>query len=609
MKSHNQASVNLRWTAPRVGTILRFPKILSILLFRNGTKVPSPGIESSKFRYCSSEQFTFVGHIIYKFINMGTFMSGASSSVVSCDKEMLKMGETIEGLSLFVRRLRTDLQRPRNIAGAAGVLILLAAAVFFPACGGSSGSSSTVPPPVPSIQNVNNSTDPSSPINLPIEINGSGFQSAPGKVVFSQASSGITATVTPNAGGWTDTGIVVTVPAGDGTNQFTLPGTVTVKVTTSGGSSNEKTLTLVQTLTFNVNNVTWATTTALPSPLGGLSAAAVPVSDTSAFVVVAGGFNGVNNFTTVYCNTLATDGTVGPSWTNIPTNPLPASRAYAAMVEADPGNSLVPTGSRYVYVLGGQANAADAPGGTATVYMASVDTNSGAVGSWTQLTSSLPQTLVGPAAALFNGYIYVVGGLRSDGTPSPYVYSAPVNSDGTLGTWTTSPNSYPMGISFATAFGFAGKLYVLGGDIANSTTPNQQGTLGTGTTTVNFASARNGVVGAWSPTSATIKNRKKHITWTAFGQVIDAEGIYSGGTTGALELERSVIQSDSTLASWNGITASVNQINANVYNAAAIVSPLQSPTATPRFLLLGGQTVSALPAGVPSAKVYYNNAP
>ena len=52
------------------------------------------------------------------------------------------------------------------------------------------------------------------------------------------------------------------------------------------------------------------------------------------------------------------------------------------------------------------------PGGTADVYMASVDSNSGAVGAWTKLASSLPEPLVGPAAALFNGYVYVIGGLR-----------------------------------------------------------------------------------------------------------------------------------------------------------------------------------------------------
>jgi hypothetical protein len=478
-------------------------------------------------------------------------------------------------------------------------------AAIFIGCSGN-GATSTTPPPVPSILNINSSTDPSSPVGLPIEINGSGFQSSPGKVVFAQATTGVTATVQPSAAGWSESGIVVTVPTGTGTTLFTAPGDVSVTVTTSGGTSNAVTLSLVQTLTFDVNNVTWAATTPLPTATTGLRAAAVPVSDTSAFVVVTGGYDGTANTTTVLSNTITAAGPVGTTWTAIPTNPLPSPRAHHGMVEADPENSLVSAGSHFIYVIGGQQNSTDAPGGTTTVFMASVDANSGAVGQWTQLASSLPEPLIGPAVAIFNGSIYVVSGLRPDGTPSQNVYSAQVKSDGTLSTWSKSLSTYSPAVSFATAFGFASKLYILGGDSGTSTNPNEQGSPGI--SNVNFASALNGTVAAWTSTAQTIKSRKKQITWTAFGQVIDAEGVYQGNP-GSLELERNVIQADGTLTSWNGITSSVNQISANVYNAAALVSPLQSPTATPRFLLLGGQSFSTTVPGPLSATVYYNSAP
>lgn len=208
--------------------------------------------------------------------------------------------------------------------------------------------------------------------------------------------------------------------------------------------------------------------------------------------------------------------------------------------------------------------------------------------------------------ALYNGHVYVVGGLTSSGVPSPDVYSAPVNSDGTLGSWTTSTNFYPSAVSFATAFGFGGNLYVLNGDKNSSNDPNAQGV--SGIHQVNLASAHNGVVGTWTATQQTIKARKKQITWLSFGQVIDAEGIYDG-SPGSLELERSSINPDATLASFNGITSSVNQINANVYNAAAVVSPLQSASGNPRFLLLGGQAFATTPPGPLSSTVYVNNAP
>jgi len=126
---------------------------------------------------------------------------------------------------------------------------------------------------------------------------------------------------------------------------------------------------------------------------------------------------------------------------------------------------------------------------------------------------------------------------------------------------------------------------------------------------VNFASALNGVVGSWTSTSTTIKNRKKQITWTAFGQIIDAEGIYSG-LPGSLELERSQVNPDGTLASFNGITAATNQIGANVYNAAAVVSPVNSAAQTPRFILIGGQDFTTLSTpGIISGNVYVNTAP
>jgi hypothetical protein len=116
------------------------------------------------------------------------------------------------------------------------------------------------------------------------------------------------------------------------------------------------------------------------------------------------------------------------------------------------------------------------------------------------------------------------------------------------------------------------------------------------------------VVGTWTANpNSTIKARLKHIVWPAFGQVILGEGVYSGNP-GSSELERSQVNPDGSLASWNGLTG-VNAPNANVYNASAFVSPLQSAAATPRFLLLGGQSFVNAGIGTLSNKVYVNNAP
>lgn len=489
-----------------------------------------------------------------------------------------------------------------NRRGTASLAFVLGAVLFLAGCGGGGGKA-----PIPVIQNLNSSTSPSSPVSLPIEIDGTGFQGAPGAVIFTQGS--ITATVTPNSSGWSDTGIVVDVPTGSSSTKFTVPGTVEVSVHTSGGTSNTESLALIQTFTFNVNNITWTTTTPLPTPMAGMRAVAVPGSTpATAFVVVTGGYDGTKNNTTVLANTINADGTLGANWSAITTNPLLSPRADQGMAEADPGNSLVPVTARFIYVIGGQQTATDTPGGTNTVFMAPVDPTTGAVGAWTQLASNLPASLIGPGVTLYDGYIYVVGGLQTSGIPSSVVYSAPVNSDGTLGAWTQSPNPYPVTVAFPTVFGFGGNLYVINGDDQNETSPNVADNGGV--TNASLAPARFGAVGTWTPTSATIKNRSKQIAWLEFGQIIDAEGTYNGGVTGSTELERTTVNPDGTLGSWSGVTA-VNAPNANVYNATSIVSPVLSSTNAPRFLVFGGEQFltpgATYPTNPLSSTVYVNN--
>lgn len=487
----------------------------------------------------------------------------------------------------------------------AGVLVAIGTG-FLIGCGASGGTKD----PVPQIQNINSSTTPTSPVNLPIEINGSGFQTAPGKVVFTQGS--ISATVVPSSGGWSDTGIVAVVPAGSGSTNFTLPGTISVTVETSGGTSNAVNLNLIQTLSFSPSNMAWTTTLALPKPLTGLRAIAVPgATSSTAFAVVTGGYDGTANSNVSYSINLNPDGTVGSttniSWTTIQANSLPETRAHHAMAEADPTNSLVATNARYVYVIGGQKLSTDAPGGTDSIFMSTVDPTAGSIPTWQALTSTLPQQLLGASAAVYNGYLYLAGGLTTGALPSSAVYSAPIKSDGTLGTWTTATNALPTATAFGSMFAFGGKLYFINGDPNNSTTPNDQDS---GTNNVYYATITRGTVGAWTLTSSlTSKSRNKGILFAAFGQVINGEGIYNGNP-GSSEFERSTVNADGSLASWNGLTGS-NVSNANVYNASAFVSPLISPTQTPRFLFLGGQefTGTSGPGGALSSTVYVNSAP
>jgi hypothetical protein len=484
-----------------------------------------------------------------------------------------------------------------HIGSTRKLVILALALAVLGACGDDDHEN---PPPAPQILNINNATAPASPVGVSIEINGSDFGSAPGRVDFAQGDN--VAAIAPDAAGWSPTGVIVTVPASGAGGTFTVPGSVLVTLVTEGGTSNAVELELVSVPTFSVSNVQWATTTALPTALRGLRGAAVPNTTESAYVILAGGNDGTDNVATVYSTMLDPEGSLG-SWT--PTAALPAARAHHAIAIAHPGNAPVAAEARHVYVIGGQEAVSVAPGGTATVYVGSVSLDDGTVSGWSE-TTSIPEALVGASAVLYNGYLYVLGGLRPDGTPTDGVHSARVGTDGMLGAWTTSANPYAAPVAFATAFGFGGNLYVLGGETASSGDPNAQG--GAGTKMVRHAPIRWGVVGAWGGAADLVKQRKKHVTWTAFGQTLAAEGVYEGAA-GSLELERSSIEPNGAFAAWNGITSTANQINANVYNAAAIVSPLRSASGAPRFLLIGGQKFVTMGAGELSSAVYRNTAP
>ncbi|HEV2323745.1 MAG TPA: hypothetical protein VGS10_07325 [Terracidiphilus sp.] len=227
----------------------------------------------------------------------------------------------------------------------------------------------------------------------------------------------------------------------------------------------------------------------------------------------------------------------------------------------------------------------------------------------------MPQALFGLAATVHNGYLYVAGGVGSNGAPVSAVYSAAINTDGTLGTWTTSTNSLPTARAFGNVFVFGGVIYYIGGDVNTGVAPNDQDV---GDTSVYYAGAIRGVVGSWTQNgNSTIHDRAKGILFNAYGQVISGEGVYTG-SVGSGEMETSTINANNTtndaLNSWTGLTGSSGQApKANVYNAAGFTSPLVTASATPapRFLILGGQgltgTIGA--GGALSSTVYYNSKP
>jgi hypothetical protein len=209
----------------------------------------------------------------------------------------------------------------------------------------------------------------------------------------------------------------------------------------------------------------WDPGTPLPAQRGGHS---VVVTD-GAVVLTGGQFANRANTPTTLVAALGPDGRLG-AWTDGP--PLPGPRFHHASVAHN----------GWIYVIGGL----EARTSVATVFAARIGTD-GRPGDWAPL-APLPAPRSHHAALVHDGALYVVAGLN--GNPAGAheqlrdVLRAPIQSDGTLGTW-TSAGTLDSAYATHAAFVYQGWLYVVGGVENNARfvatvwrAPLRDGTLG-----------------------------------------------------------------------------------------------------------------------------------
>jgi hypothetical protein len=202
--------------------------------------------------------------------------------------------------------------------------------------------------------------------------------------------------------------------------------------------------------------------------------------------------------TTVDYAPILSSGALG-SWTA--TTPLLAATDYAT--------SVVYNG--YVYEIGGCYNCTP----YTTVDYAPI-LSSGALGSWTA-TTSLPQALDQATSVVYNGYMYEVGGYNGSAVVTTVDY-APINSNGTLGSWTPT-TSLPQTLEGATSVVYNGYVYEIGG--YNSTYVS----------TVDYAPINsNGTLGTWTATTPLPVATQVATSVVYNGYVYEIGG-YNGSTT------------------------------------------------------------------------------
>ncbi len=498
-------------------------------------------------------------------------------------------------------------------------------AMLLQACGGGGGGATF---PMPAITDISGAATGSGSAGSGFIVDGSGFGTLSGSgttngysVDFRDAASNsIVASASYAGSGWTSVYIKAVVP----NSGLTVGTTYKVTVTTPGGTSNSVSFTLVASVAFSPSTIAWGSTSALPQAIQGFPTVVAPVSVTSGSTTTttthiytfggntaASGTIGASsaNVAAVYSNTIndGTNGTtagtlVAASW-KTEANTLPEARGFAAGALADGLNSQV-SGSGTLYVLGG-LDASDAA--TSTVYYASLGSD-GSVGTWAT-TTALPQARYAFGAVVFRGRLYIAGGNDAAGTPIATVYSAQINSNGTLGAWSTLP-SLAVPVAYHQLVTTGGVLYVLGGTSTAAVDPTSAAQSAGSVPDVYYNSIDpDGTLSGsgWTPNANKLKKAVEKYTVVAIGaNVLASGGLYSGSPGSTEEQYATQSTTDASMGAFNGATGS-NTISGtaggyNFFNQSAAL--YVDPAGNPHVMILGGQTVGTIPTTVQNGVWY-----
>lgn len=266
----------------------------------------------------------------------------------------------------------------------------------------------------------------------------------------------------------------------------------------------------------------------------------------------------------------------------------------------------------YLYSIGGYS------GQTGTYYntvqYAAINDDC-SLGNWTNNATSFDTAGRGGITAFaYNGYMYVTGGIGSGGNSSAVRY-APIDSDGSVGTW-NSTTTLPSAMNRHQTVVWGNRLYVLGGttlalpDFNNGATTGSRPT-GSGSTAVRYTTINDDgtLASSWSTGTSLPYDVYE------FGATVQGDYMYMGGgftSTGSGVSQTFYvvsIASDGSLGSWivtydrgSGFRiASFGMVESNGYlyviggrqdTGATSSERLVSTVRTERFFEGSGQTTA-----------------
>ena len=294
---------------------------------------------------------------------------------------------------------------------------------------------------------------------------------------------------------------------------------------------------------------TWTATTALPSARGLQTSVAY-----NGFVYSIGGSpDGSFGLVDVLVAPINANGTLG-AWSA--TTSLPTQRSAHSTVVYN----------GYLYTFGGSP---DAQVALSEVLYAPIQAD-GSVGAWST-TTALPTGRQGLSCVAYNGFVYAMGGDNGSFNFMSDVLVAPINANGTLGSWTAT-TALPAGRYFLSSVAHNGFVYVIGGWDASLAMSGEV-----------FAAPinSNGTVGTWSATTALPSGRLAHATMV-YGDNVYSIGGLATGFAGTGEV---------VVSPFNPDALNANQSPDRLRGYYSHLVDLQSDTNT-RYVLLNGQASS-----------------
>jgi hypothetical protein len=265
----------------------------------------------------------------------------------------------------------------------------------------------------------------------------------------------------------------------------------------------------------------WSATTSLPNAVSTQGT----MTQGGAMFVAGGTHDGTNALTSVYSALPSGGGNLG-AWGG--QTPMGTNRFGFGAVAS----------STHLYAIGGH----DSSGALAGAEGAAPGAG-GAVTGWSSY-SVLPVARDQGAACIYEGFIYLTAG-SDDGTAagaSSIVYSAPIESDGSLGTWvnTSVLITRRWGVTCAVV---GARLYVLGGQDSNGDFEGD----------VQWAPiAADGTLGAWTQTTGFAPSRFEHATVAIGNFLYVIGGVGSAGLFPDVEVAQ--VAGDGSIAAWTPTT-------------------------------------------------------